>query len=141
MPASAYPAILSTERVVSRQALVSYRGNRYSVPPELTSAQVTVSQVLRTDVIDIVTTSGITIARHRLAADGPGAMVRDHGHIHSLEQAAMAGANNTSNDLRWAAPAPDTISVGTNLDVTATVDSYEESSCLFILDPVATAVR
>jgi hypothetical protein len=48
---------------------------------------------------------------------------------------------NTSNDLRWADPAPDTISVGTNLDVTAKVDRYEESSCLFLLDPVATAVR
>ncbi|MBY6687522.1 DUF4839 domain-containing protein [Rhodococcus sp. BP-149] len=48
---------------------------------------------------------------------------------------------NTSNDLRWADPAPDTINVGTNLDVTAKVDRYEESSCLFLLDPVATAVR
>ncbi|MBY6537592.1 DUF4839 domain-containing protein [Rhodococcus sp. BP-349] len=48
---------------------------------------------------------------------------------------------NTSNDLRWADPAPDTINVGNNLDVTAKVDRYEESSCLFLLDPVATAVR
>jgi hypothetical protein len=93
MPARAYPAILSTERVVSRQALVSYRGNRYSVPPELASANVTVTQVLGTDVIDVVTASGITIARHRLAPDGTGAMVRDHGHVYALEQAAMAGAN------------------------------------------------
>ncbi|NIL78992.1 hypothetical protein RhoFasB10_05182 [Rhodococcus sp. B10] len=84
---------MSTERVVSRQALVSYRGNRYSVPPELASASVTVTQVLGTDIIDIVTTSGITIARHRLAADGTGIMVREHGHIYALEQAAMAGAN------------------------------------------------
>ncbi|WP_338886009.1 Mu transposase domain-containing protein [Rhodococcus sovatensis] len=93
MPATTYPAIVTTERVVSRQALVSYRGNRYSVPPELASATVTVTQVLGTDVIDIVTPSNITIARHRLAADGTGAMVRDHGHIYALEQAAMAGAN------------------------------------------------
>ncbi|SNT46703.1 Mu transposase domain-containing protein [Rhodococcoides kyotonense] len=93
MPATAYPATLTTERVVSRQALVSYRGNRYSVPPELASAQVTVNQVLGTDVIDIVTASGITIARHHLAADGTGTMVRDHGHTYALEQAAMADAN------------------------------------------------
>ncbi|KDE97224.1 transcriptional regulator [Mycolicibacterium aromaticivorans JS19b1 = JCM 16368] len=93
MPARAYPAILTTQRVVSRQALISYRGNRYSVPPELASASVTVTQVLGTDVIDVVTTSGITIARHRLAPDGTGAMVRDHGHVYALEQAAMAGAN------------------------------------------------
>ncbi|MFY2791035.1 IS21/IS408/IS1162 family transposase [Rhodococcus sp. MALMAid1271] len=93
MPAAAYPAILTTERIISRQALVSYRGNRYSVPPELASAAVTVTHVLGADIIDIVTTSGITIARHRLAADGTGVMVRDHGHIYALEQAAMAGAN------------------------------------------------
>ncbi|OAK54850.1 Mu transposase domain-containing protein [Rhodococcoides kyotonense] len=93
LPTAAYPAIVSTERVVSRQALVSYRGNRYSVPPELASASVTVTQVLGTDIIDIVTTSGITIARHRLAADGTGIMVREHGHIYALEQAAMAGAS------------------------------------------------
>ena len=93
MPARPYPAILTCERVVSRQALVSYRGNRYSVPPELAAAQVSVTQVLGADVIDVVTASGITIARHHLAADGTGAMVRDHGHIYALEQAAMAGAN------------------------------------------------
>ena len=93
MPARAYPAILTSERVVSRQALVSYRGNRYSVPPELASARVTVTQVLGTDVIDVVTASGITIARHHLAADGTGVMVRDHGHVYALDQAAMAGAN------------------------------------------------
>ncbi|WP_329955149.1 hypothetical protein [Rhodococcus fascians] len=51
------------------------------------------THVLGADVIDIVTTSGITIARHRLAADGAGAMVRDHGHIYALEQVAMASAN------------------------------------------------
>lgn len=93
MPTTAYPTILTTDRVVSRQALVSYRGNRYSVPPELACAAVTVTHVLGTEVIDIVTISGITIARHHLAADGTGAMVRDHGHIYALEQAAIAGAN------------------------------------------------
>jgi hypothetical protein len=93
MPARTYPAVLTPERVVSREALISYRGNRYSVPPELASARVSITEVLRTDVIDVVTASGITIARHRLAADGTGAMVRDHGHVYALEQATIAGAN------------------------------------------------
>nr|WP_318283948.1 hypothetical protein [Rhodococcus ruber] len=91
-PTVPYPAILTESRVVSRQALVSYRGNRYSVPPELASAQVTVTRVLGSEVIDIVTTSQITIARHRLAPDGAGVMVRDHGHVLALEQVAMAAA-------------------------------------------------
>src|SRR4029079_5095540 len=43
VPAVPYPVIISETRTASRQALVSYRGNRYSVPPELAAAQVVVS--------------------------------------------------------------------------------------------------
>ncbi len=92
-PATAYPVIITETRMVSRQALVSYRGNRYSVPPELAGAQVNVSRPVGAEVIDIVTASGITIARHRLAGDGTGALIRDHGHVIALEQAAMAAAS------------------------------------------------
>ncbi|ETZ96664.1 transposase IstA domain protein [Mycobacterium kansasii 732] len=35
--------IVAEARTASRQAMVSYRGNRYSVPPELAAAQVVVS--------------------------------------------------------------------------------------------------
>lgn len=63
------------------------------MPPELAAAQVTVSRVLGGDVVDIVTSSQITVARHRLAPDGAGAIVRDHGHVVALEQAAMATAS------------------------------------------------
>ena len=41
---------------------------------------------------DIATTSGIVIARHRMAADGLGVMVRDSGHVIALDTAAMATA-------------------------------------------------
>ncbi|WP_455902118.1 IS21/IS408/IS1162 family transposase [Rhodococcus gordoniae] len=92
MPADPYPVVISEPRTVSRQALVAYRGNRYSVPPELAAAQVQVTRRLGDEVIDIVTASQITVARHRLAPDGAGVIVRDHGHVHALEQAAMAGA-------------------------------------------------
>ena len=44
VPASPYPMIMAEERTASRQALVAYRGNRYSVPPELAMARVTVSR-------------------------------------------------------------------------------------------------
>ncbi|MGW0022692.1 Mu transposase domain-containing protein, partial [Rhodococcus sp. NPDC003382] len=92
MPSSPYPVVISEPRTVSRQALVAYRGNRYSVPPELAAAQVHVTRRLGDEVIDIVTASQITVARHRLAPDGAGVIVRDHGHVHALEQAALAGA-------------------------------------------------
>ena len=48
---------------------------------------------------------------------------------------------NVTNDLHFVGAVPDTIGVGANLSVTAEIDRYEESSCLFLLDPVATAVR
>jgi len=93
-PHAPYPVIMTEPRVVSRQALVSYRGNQYSVPPELVGASVTVNRALGADVIDIATGSGIVVARHRLAGDGTGAMVRDHGHVIALEHTAMAGATS-----------------------------------------------
>jgi hypothetical protein len=48
---------------------------------------------------------------------------------------------NTTNDLNFVGSVPDTIGVGTNLNVTAEVVTYEASSCLFLLEPVTTAVR
>ena len=91
-PAQAYPVIVSERRTASRQALVPYRGNRYSVPPELAAAQVVVSHPVGGEFCDIATTSGIIVARHRMAADGLGVMVRDSGHVIALDTAAMATA-------------------------------------------------
>ena len=71
---------------------MSYRGNRYSVPPQLAAAQVIVSHPVGGQFCDIATTSGIVIARHRMAADGLGVMVRDSGHVIALDAAAMATA-------------------------------------------------
>jgi len=95
-----FPATLSVQRVVSAQALVSFRGNRYSVPPELTAARVSVVLRLGSPTLDIATTAGpavgarggVVVARHRLAPTGAGVMVRDHGHVIALELAAMGAA-------------------------------------------------
>jgi hypothetical protein len=92
-PAAPYPVIVSETRSASRQAMVSYRGNRYSVPPELAAAQLTVSHPLGGQFCDIATTSGIIVARHRMAADGLGVMIRDSGHVIALDTAAMAAAS------------------------------------------------
>jgi transposase len=93
VPVTPYPVIIAEQRTASRQALVAYRGNRYSVPPELAMATVTVSHPIGGEFIDIATTSGIVIARHRRLADGLGATVRDSGHVIALDAAAMAAAN------------------------------------------------
>ena len=92
VPALPYPVIVAETRTASRQALVSYRGNRYSVPPELATAQVVVSHPVGGQFCDIATANGIVIARHRMAADGLGVMVRDSGHVIALDTAAMATA-------------------------------------------------
>lgn len=98
VPPVAYPAVLTETRHVSRQALVSYRGNRYSVPPELAAGTVTVSRRVGADHLDISTQTAngalVVVARHRLAADGAGIDVRDHGHVVALDQAAMAAASS-----------------------------------------------
>ena len=97
-----FPAVLTLTRVVSAQALVSFRGNRYSVPPELHGATVSVSVRLGGTHLDIATEPGpgrasalpTVIARHALAPAGAGATVRDHGHVTALEQSALAASTN-----------------------------------------------
>lgn len=39
------------------------------------------------------------------------------------------------------ATAPDSISVGDNLRIVATVNEFDRDSCLFVLEPVSTEVR
>jgi transposase len=92
-PPVPFPAILSVPRTVSAQALVSFRGNRYSVAPELARAAVIVLCRLGAGHLDIATATGTVIARHALAPAGAGVMVRDHGHVLALEQAAMTASS------------------------------------------------
>ena len=94
VPAAPYPVIVTEQRTASRQALVAYRGNRYSVPPGLAAAQVVVTRPVGGAFIDIATTAGIVIARHKLLADGLGGTVRDSGHVIALDAAAMAAASS-----------------------------------------------
>jgi hypothetical protein len=93
VPAAPYPVIIAEQRSASRQALVAYRGNRYSVPPELAMATVMVSRPVGGAFIDIATPAGIVVARHKLLADGLGATVRNAGHVIALDAAAMAATN------------------------------------------------
>jgi len=74
VPPIAYPAVLTEPRQVTRQALVAYRGNRYSVPPELVGSTVTVSRRVGGEHLDISTLTGnvtvngaeVVVARHRV---------------------------------------------------------------------------
>lgn len=90
LPAVAFPAELTVTRKVSPQGLVDFRGNRYSVPPGLPGAQVTVRVRLGADLLHIATAAGSVVSAHRLAPPGAGRTVRDEGHVVALEKAVLA---------------------------------------------------
>ena len=89
-PLVPFPATISETRLVSAQALVAWRGNRYSLAPQLAHATVTVSQRLGEPFVDITTTGGTTVARHALAPAGAGLVVRTDSHVAALEASALA---------------------------------------------------
>ena len=66
---------------MSAQALVSWHGNSYSVPPGHGGQQVTVRHQLGAATLDVVTAAGTVLARHRREPDHAGAVVRDEGHV------------------------------------------------------------
>lgn len=99
VPVAPYPAVITESRVVSAQALVAWRGNRYSVAPQLARSTVTVIQRLGQGFIDIATAGGVVVARHATAPDGVGALVRTDTHVAALETVVL-GAFTTARPHR-----------------------------------------
>lgn len=91
VPRTPYPAAVSVTRTVSAQALVSFRGNTYSVPPGMAGRELSVSVRLGEPHLQVATEAGVVLARHRLAPAGAGAVVRDAGHVTALEHAVLTG--------------------------------------------------
>ncbi len=92
LPPTVFPVVVTEERLATRQALIDWRGNRYSVPPALAAARVVVHQRLGASTIDIATISGVVLARHQVAEPGLGVTIRDSGHVTALETIALASA-------------------------------------------------
>jgi transposase len=94
VPAAAYPAVIEVIRTVRPQALVAFRGNRYSVPAELVGQTVTVSHRLGSTSLDISIPRGsgapVVLARHRRAADGAGVTIRTDAHVQALQTAVLS---------------------------------------------------
>jgi hypothetical protein len=90
LPAVPFPAVPEDARVVSAQALVSWHGNSYSVPPGHGGRQVTVRHQLGAAAIDVVTAAGTVLARHRREPDHAGTVIGDEGHVTALEKKALA---------------------------------------------------
>jgi transposase len=89
LPAAAFPAQLAVERVVSRTALVTFEGNRYSVSPGLAGQTVTVRACSGELALEIVSQAGRRVARHRRAPAGAGQLLRTPEHARALEQAVL----------------------------------------------------
>lgn len=90
LPAAAFPAILEVEREVSRQALVAFEGNRYSVGPELAGQTVTVRARLGELGLEIRSGSGAVVARHRRVPAGVAQTIRLSDHARALEREVLA---------------------------------------------------
>jgi transposase len=90
LPALPYPAVLEVERVVSAACLVSYEGNRYSLPPGLHGQRVTVRRRLGSEQIELVSAAGSVLTCHRLAPAGAGALRRHDEHRVALEEVVLA---------------------------------------------------
>ena len=90
LPAAPYPATVVVERTVADNATVSFRGNRYSVPPGLFGATVEVRHRLATTTVEVHGPSGALLGRHRLAPAGAGQVVRLPEHHLALERSVLA---------------------------------------------------
>ena len=84
-----YPATIVVERIVTANATLHYRGNRYSVPPGLAGTTLEVHQRLGSSVLEVRSASGSLLATHHLAHDGAGMVVRDPEHSAALELAVL----------------------------------------------------
>jgi transposase len=84
-----FPATVEVERVVRTQALVAFRGNRYSVPPGHAGATVLVRHRLGGATLDVVTARGVLLAHHLRAPDGAGSLVRLGEHVTALQTAVL----------------------------------------------------
>jgi transposase len=89
-PPAPYPAQVEAARTVSAQALVSFRGNQYSVPPGMTGTRMLVRHRLGDQTITIATAGGAVVAEHHRALDGAGCVVRAEHHVVALETAVLA---------------------------------------------------
>jgi hypothetical protein len=90
LPAVPYPATIEVRKVVDDKASVAFRGNRYSVPPGMGGAEVTLRHRLGTGSLEVFAPSGVELVSHRLAQAGAGAMVRTEAHRVALEAVVLS---------------------------------------------------
>jgi len=91
-PPVPFPAEVTAEVVVARDATVAFEGNRYGVAPSLIGASVAVRHRLGEPVVRIVTQAGLIAAEHERAVAGAGRTVRTPAQRQALEEAVITAA-------------------------------------------------
>ena len=89
LPALAFAAQITVQRICSRSALVAFEGNRYSVPPGHAGRRVVVCARVGEPHLRVLTTTGSLIATHRRALAGSDQTVRSSEHGAQLQQAVL----------------------------------------------------
>jgi transposase len=89
LPALAFPAEITADRVCSRSALVLFETNKYSVPPGYAGQPLTVRARVGEPHLRIVTSTGIKVATHRRAPNGAEQTIRSPEHAVQLERAVL----------------------------------------------------
>jgi transposase len=95
LPELPFPAEHQQERIVARDALVAFEGNRYSVPPGHAGQTVTVRARLGEPHLEIYTAASRRIVRHRRAPASAGQIVRTPEHARLLETAVLDAFTTT----------------------------------------------
>ncbi|MGK4584767.1 Mu transposase domain-containing protein [Kitasatospora sp. HPMI-4] len=95
LPDTPFPVRLRTSRTVTSQGQVSFRGNYYPVPADLSGAVVQVCRRLDEPFLSITTASGAVIARHPLAPQGAGLTLTGRGNAIVLERPVRASRTDT----------------------------------------------
>lgn len=89
LPALAFPAEITVERVCSRSALVAFEGNRYSVPPGHAGRRVVVRTRVGEPHLRVFATNGSLLATHRRTVAGSDQTIRTSEHSALLDQAVL----------------------------------------------------
>jgi transposase len=90
VPAEPYPCVVEVKRSVSWGALVSFEGNRYSVPPEFIDGHVLVHAPLGARHIELRSLQGAMLRRHLRRPAGAGALVRTDSDRAALERIVLS---------------------------------------------------
>ena len=101
----AFQATIEVARTVGANARVTFRGNRYSTPPDLAGSDVLLRHRLNSGTVEIHSFAGTLLVAHRLAPAGAGAIVRTAAHRDAALETAVLSAFTTGPGRVTAKPA------------------------------------